>query len=36
MFVVFDENKELITFTKDEQFALLLATKYNGNYKNIR
>ena len=36
MFVVFDKNKELITFTKDEQFALLLAVRYGGNYKNIR
>lgn len=36
MFVVFDNNKDLVTFTKDEQLALLLAIRYGGNYKNIR
>jgi len=36
MFVVYDSNKELITFTRDEKKALRLAMKFSGIYKNIR
>lgn len=36
MFVVYDNNGDLVTFTKDKDKAIRLAMKYYGKYKNIR
>jgi hypothetical protein len=36
MYVVFDNNNELVTFTKDKSFAFRMKLKYNGYFKKIR
>lgn len=36
MFVIVDNNGELVTFTRDEKKAQRFAMKYAGEYKKIR